>query len=528
MAITTTKTSKNHLFHKGLYPVIGLSSAAMLLLSPQASAVEWEFTPTLQLKETYTDNVALSNTNEESDFITQVNPGISIVGLGPHLRFNTRYVMQNLFYAKESDRNATNHQLDANANAEVLPDHLFFDARASISQRSTTSFGAQSEDNTNITNNRTNVETYSLSPYLQHHFKDFADAEVRYTHDSVSTSGRGSSISTGLSDSTSDRILLRLNSGDDFQTLGWGLNYNKQRIDFDSGQQVDQSTYGGDLRYRLSRKLSLIANAGYEKHDYLSITGDSGGSYWKAGFDWTPSRRTSVEALAGKRYYGDSYSLKASHRSRRTAFNVSYSEDVTTTRDQFLLPATVDTAALLDQLWTSAIPDPILRQQVIAAFISENGLPESLADSVNFLTNRFFLQKRFQASVTVSGARNTGVLSLFDTRREAQTAQSSDSALLGVSDFSADDDIKQQGIQARWIRELGPRTSANLGISLIKTKALTTDREDKEKVLRLGVTKELLSNVRGALEFRRKDLESTQEGSEYNENAVTASVYITF
>ena len=124
MAITTTKTSKNRLLFKGLNPVIGSSSAAMLLLSLQAHAVEWEFTPTLQLKETYTDNVRLSNTNEESDFITQVNPGISIVGLGPHLRFNTRYVMQNLLYAKESDRNATNHQLNANGNAELLPDHL--------------------------------------------------------------------------------------------------------------------------------------------------------------------------------------------------------------------------------------------------------------------------------------------------------------------------------------------------------------------------------------------------------------------
>ncbi|OAJ69567.1 hypothetical protein A7976_04975 [Methylobacillus sp. MM3] len=500
----------------------------MLLLSLQAHAVEWEFTPTLQLKETYTDNVRLSNTNEESDFITQVNPGISIVGLGPHLRFNTRYVMQNLLYAKESDRNATNHQLNANGNAELLPDHLFVDAQASISQRSTSSFGPQSEDNTNITNNRTNVETYSFSPYLLHHFKDLADAELRYTRDSVSTSGSGSSISTGLQDSTSDRILLRLTSGDDFQTLGWGLNYNKQRIDFDSGQQVDQVTYGGDLRYRLSRKFSLIANGGYEKNDYLSITGDSGGSFWKAGFDWTPSRRTSVEALAGKRYYGDSYSLKASHRSRRTAFNVSYSEDVTTTRDQFLLPAAVDTAALLDQLWTSAIPDPIVRQQVVAAFISQNGLPESLADSVNFLTNRFFLQKRFQASMTVTGVRNTGVLSLFHTRREAQTAQSSDSALLGVSDFSADDNIKQQGVQAQWIRDIGPRTSANLGISLIKTKAVTTGREDEEKTLKLGVTKELLSNIRGALEFRRRDRDSTQDGSEYKENALTASVYITF
>jgi uncharacterized protein (PEP-CTERM system associated) len=528
MAITTTKTSKNKLFYRGLHPVIGSTSAVMLLLSLPASAVEWEFTPTLQLKETFTDNVRLSNTNEESDFITQVNPGISIVGLGPHLRFNTRYVMQNLFYAKEHGRNATNHQLDANGNAELLPEHLFVDAQASISQRSTSSFGPQSEDNTNITNNRTNVETYSFSPYLLHHFKDFADAELRYTHDSVSTSGSGSAVSTELQDSTSNSILMRLTSGDDFQTLGWGLYYNKQRIDFDSGQEVDQVSYGADLRYRLSRKFSLLANGGYEKNDYLSITGDSGGSFWKAGFDWTPSRRTSVEALAGKRYYGDSYSLKASHRSRRTAFNVSYSEDVTTTRDQFLLPATINTAALLDQLWTSSIPDPIVRQQIVAAFISENGLPESLADSVNFLTNRFFLQKRFQASVTVTGARNTGVLSLFHTKREAQTSQSSDSALLGVSDFSADDNIKQRGIQAQWIREVGPRTRANLGVSLIETEAVTTGREDEEKTLRLGLTKELLSNVRGALELRRRDRESTQDGSEYNENAVTASVFITF
>lgn len=500
----------------------------MLLLSLPASAVEWEFTPTVQLKETYTDNVRLSETNEESEFITQVNPGISITGLGPHLRLNARYVMQNLFYAKEHDRNATNHQLDANANAELLPHHLFIDARAGISQRNTSSFGRQSEDNTNITGNRTNVETYSLSPYLLHHFKDFADAEVRYTHDSVSTSASGSAVSTELSDSTSNRILLRLTSGDDFQTLGWGLHYNKQRIDFDSGQEVDQVTYGGNLRYRLSRKLSLLANGGYEKNDYLSITGDSGGAYWKAGFDWTPSRRTSVEALAGKRYYGDSYSLKANHRSRRTAFSMSYNEEVTTTRDQFLLPATVDTAALLDQLWTSSIPDPILRQQVIAAFISENGLPDSLADPVNFLTNRFFLQKRFQASVTVTGARNTGVLSLFDVRREAQTAQTADSALLGTSDFSADNDIRQQGIQAHWIREVGPRTNANLRVGLVKTKALTTDREDKEKTLRLGITKELLSNVRGSLEYRHKDLDSTQSEAEYKENAVTASVHITF
>lgn len=501
----------------------------MLLASLQAGAVDWEIVPTLELKETFSDNVRLSNTDEESDFITQVNPGISLNGLGPRLKFNSRYVMQNLFYAKEHGRNATNHQLNANGNAELLSDHLFVDAKASISQRSISSFGPQSEDNTNITNNRTNIETYSFSPYLLHHFRNIADAELRYTHDSVSTSGSGSAVATGFSDSKSDSIRLLLTSGDDFRILGWGLNYNKQHIDFNSGQTVDQVTYGGDLSYRLTPQFKLIANGGYERNDYLSITGDSAGSFWKGGFAWTPSRRTNIEAQAGRRYFGDSYSFKASHRSRRTAWNVSYSEDVTTTRSQFLIPATIDTAGFLDQLWTSIFPDPIVRQQVIAAFISANGLPESLADSVNFLTNRFFLQKRFQASVSVTGARNTAVLSLFDIRREAQTAQSADSVLLGPSDLSLNDDTKQQGIHALWTRKLAPHTDANLSLALTKTRSLTTGREDDEKTLRLGVTKELRSNIKGGIELRHKDLESNQSnGTEYNENAVTASLQVSF
>lgn len=501
----------------------------MLLLSLQAGAVDWTIVPTLELKETFSDNVRLSDANEESDFITQVNPGIAVTGLGPRLRFNTRYVMQNLFYAKEHGRNATNHQLNANGNVELLSDLLFLDAKAAIRQKNISSFGPQSADNTNITNNRTNVETYSFSPYLLHHFRDIADAELRYTHDAVSTSGSGSAVATGFSNSQSDRILMKLTSGDDFKILGWGLNYSKQRIDFDSGQTVNQVSYGGNVFYRLTPQFKLLANGGYESNDYLSITGDSAGSFWKAGFAWTPSVRTNIEAQAGRRYFGDSYSFKANHRSRRTAWNVSYSEGVTTTRSQFLIPATIDTAAFFDQLWTSVIPDPIVRQQVIEAFISQNGLPDSLADSVNFLTNRFFLQKRFQASVSITGARNTAVLSLFDLRREAQTAQSADSALLGPSDLSLNNDTKQQGIHALWTRKLSPRTNANLSLVLTKTHSLTTGREDEEKTLRLGITKELRSNVKGGVELRRKDRDSNQDnGNEYTENAITASLRVSF
>ena len=520
---------KNKFYHKGLFPVVGSSAAAMLLLSSNSGAADWRFTPTLELKETYTDNVRLTRDNEQSDFVTQVNPGIIVNGIGPHLKVNAHYVMQNIFLLEENSENATNHRLHANGNVELLNDLFFVDGKASITQQSISSFGRQAEDNTNISNNRTNVKTYSVSPYLLNHFQDFASSELRYTHDSVSTTGSGSTVSSGLSDSQADKILAKLTSGNDFRKLGWGLNYHKQRIDFDSGQTVTQESYGGDLRYLITPHLNLIATGGYEKNDYLSITGNSAGSYWTAGFAWRPSLRTSIEASAGKRYFGDTYSVKADHRSRRTAWNLSYTEGITTTRSEFQLPATIDTAGLLDRLLTSSIPDPVVRQQVVENFIRENGLPDSLADSVNYLTNRFFLQKRLQASVSFVGVRNTVVLSLFDVKREAQTSQTADSAILGTSNLSLFDNTKQEGVHALWNRRLSPLTSANFNASYTRTRSLTTDREDENKTIRIGLTRRLQPKVDGTLELRRKQLDSNQSSSdEYTENAITASINIRF
>lgn len=532
MVTATTKVPKNNFYHRGIFPVVGSSAAAMLLLSFHSGATDWKITPTLDLNETYTDNVRLTQDNEKSDFVTQINPGISLIGTGPHLKVDARYVMQNIFYAKENSENAINHQLHALANAELLDDLFFVDANASISQQNISSFGQQTTDNTNITNNRTNVKTYSISPYLLNHFQNFASSELRYTHDSVSTNGTGSAVSSGLSNSQSDKILMSLKSGTDFRMLGWGLNYNKQRIDFNSSQTVDLETYGGDLRYLITPHLSLTATGGEEKNSYPSLTGkSSGGPFWTAGFAWNPSQRTSIAANAGKRFFGNTYSLKADHRSRRTFWNVSYDEGITTTRDQFLLPATIDTAGFLAKSpqFIAAFPTEAERLAAAETFISANGLPTSLADSVNLLTNRFFLQKSLRASVSITGVRSTIVLSLFDIKREAQTSQTADSALLGTSDLSLLDNTKQVGVSALWNRRISPRTSANISAAYTRTSSPASGRQDEFKTLRIGLTRQLQPKVNGTIELRHNELDSNQSSSfAYKENAITASVNIRF
>ncbi|MEN6587992.1 MAG: TIGR03016 family PEP-CTERM system-associated outer membrane protein [Sulfuricella sp.] len=514
--------------HRALFPAACSAAAAMLLLPAHSIAAEWTITPSLDLKETYSDNITLaSRGHEQNDLVTQITPGISLTGTGPRLKVKARYAMQNLFYLEDSRRNAINHMLSANANTELIEDLFFMDGQAAISQQNTTLSGQQATDNTNVTGNRTEVRTYSLSPYLRHRFSTVASSELRYTHSAISTD------LGALSNSQTDRVNLALNSGSSFKTLGWGLNYSKQKITYDNTsnilvQNLNNETFSGNLRYMLTPRFGLTATGGYEKNDYISIGAKPEGSFWSGGFSWAPNSLTSIDASAGKRFFGDTYSLAAKHRTRLTTWSLAYSEDVTTSQSQFLIPATIDTASFLNQLYATRYPDPVERQQVVDSIIQAAGLPLSLADSVNYLTNRLFLQKSLRASVALQGARNTVIFSLYNVSREAQSTQASDSALFGASNLALSDKTKQVGANAIWNLRIGPRTSTYLNAGYARNTYPVLGRTDNDKNLRLGLTRQFQPKLSGSVELRRVQRDSNQSGGDYRENAITASAHMIF
>jgi len=524
-----TEVSKNNVFHKFSSKIVQTAATIFLMYSAYSTAADWKISPRLNLLETYTDNVTLATKgNEKSDFITQINPGISLIGTGARLKVNVMYTMQNLFYANERNQNTTFHQLTARENAELIKNFFFLDSTASISQQNISLQGPLTTNNENIINNRTNVKTYSISPYIRHNFSNFASTQARYTHNAVSTDVGG------LSASQSDSILLSLTSGSAFRSLGWGLNYNKQKIDGlgtsigGLSRSVENEQYRGNLRYRVSSKFSLTGTSGYQKFTYASTTGKSAGSFWTAGFVWTPAERTTITANTGKAFFGTTYTLMASHRTRRSAWSLNYNQNITTTRDQFLIPATTDTASFLDQLWTSNIPDPVMRQQTVDAFIRDNGLAASVFDPINFLTTQFFLQKRLQASVALSGARNTLVLSIFHMLREPQTLGDANDVFTGTNNLALNSNTKQIGGNALWSWKVTPRTNVNIGAIYIKSNILATGQEDETKTFRVGLTKQIQPKLNGAVNFRHVERTSNQIGSEYRENAIIASLLMRF
>ncbi|HWW73314.1 MAG TPA: TIGR03016 family PEP-CTERM system-associated outer membrane protein, partial [Duganella sp.] len=421
-------------------------------------------------------------------------------------------------YAYSRDDPAANQSLSQQFNgklhAEAVPGLLYLDAAGAYRQQAVSAFGPPVADNTYLTENSAKVKTYSLSPYVTRRFGSLVSADLRYTHDVVSAD------SAGFNHSKADSVQASL-GGEVGARIGWGMQYYRQRLEDGVGPTTISGNLGLNGSYQVATPLRLTASIGRDQYRYESQAGDSPtGKSWSAGFGWTPSSRTSVSASVGKRYFGDSYHLDAVHRTRATAWSVRYATDVTTSRDQFLLPASVSTFDLLDRMYAGAIPDPARRRQAVDAFIRANGLPRTLTDSVNYLSNRYILQKQFSASMAWTLAHSVLVLSVTDERRNALSSLQSDSTLLGSRYGSLNDNSHQRGGSATFNYRLSPRSSLNLSANFIKADSLVQAATSINRAYRLALSRQLGRQLNADLELRRQTGSVAGAGGGYRENAI--------
>jgi uncharacterized protein (PEP-CTERM system associated) len=435
-----------------------------------------------------------------------------------------------LIYAQNSNFTRVRHQLNAVGTAELAKDLFFVDGTALISQQNVSLLGPQAIDNVNVTGNRANVSAYSISPYLRHRFQDFATTEVRYTRNWVNSSANT------LFNSNGDSILASLNSGSAFSTLGWGVNYSNQMIHFSNGRNIELERSTGNLRYKVTRQFALTATGGYERNSFISIRGSPSAPLWTVGFIWQPTERTNITASGGRRFFGNTYSALASHRTRLTAWDISYSQDITTFNQQAGLgmglgfPGAFGGA--LNNLLAAQNPNlsPDAVQQASSAFLGL-GLNGSFFSPTNFLTNRLFLQKRLQASVAMNGTKNTVMLRLFDMTRQAWSPDSADAGLIGAQESVLLNHTKQRGVNALWSHRLTQLTSANANFGYTRFSFVGAGREDDYWLITLGLSRrfpEIQPTLNGTLQVRHQERNSNQPGPGYQENAAIAYVNMSF
>jgi uncharacterized protein (PEP-CTERM system associated) len=521
------RAPENKRYQRALFLARYSAAATTLLLSSYSDAGEWTVVRRMNLIETYSDNIRLGGGSGAGDFVTQINPGITVNGVGSRFRTEVNYTTNSLIYARNDSFNRIFHQLNAVGTGELVKDLFFVDANASIRQQNVSLLGPQAIDNINVTGNRANVSIYSISPYLRHRFQDFATTEVRYAHNWVT-----SSAST-LFNSTGDSIFAGLNSGSAFTTLGWGINYSNQMIHFSNGGNVELERSVGNLRYTVTRQFALTATGGYERNSFISIRGSPSAPLWTVGFVWEPTERTSVAVNGGQRFFGNTYTAAATHRTRLTVWDFSYTQNITTFNQQagLGLGAGFPTSfgASLNQLVAAQNPSlsPDAVQQATTGLLGL-GLSGSFFGPTNFLTNKLFLQKLLQASVAMNGARNTVMLRVFNMSRQAFSSDSADAGVISAADAALLFHTRQSGANALWSYRLSQLTSANANFGYTRFRFVGTGRVDDYWLITLGLSRQILPNLNGNLLVRHQERTSNQPGPDYQENAVIASLNMNF
>jgi len=487
-------------------------------------AAQWTVVPVLSASETFTDNVRLAPAgSERSDWVTQVTPGVTVTAAGSRLRFDAAYSAQFLSRFNEETKDVF-HQLNAKGNAELVQQLLFVDTSAAVFQSNVSLLGPQADSNINNTGNRTNVRTFLISPYLHHAFGNYAQGEARLTYSTVNTDSTGS-----LSNSQATGVNLSLGSGPSFKLYTWNLAYSKQNIDYNSGTttqnpNIDTETVSAFGRRLLTPYVAVLSTVGYEDNNYITDGPAPKGLFWSTGFEWTPTPRTRLLITTGRRYFGPNRALDFSHRTRLTVWSVNYSEDITTTRSQFFVPSSVSTAGFLDTLFLSSIPDPAARQTAVQNFITQNGLPPSLNNPLNFFTNIPFLTKGWRASFGILGTQNSVMANVF-----TQTRFLTSGIQPGVvTDLSLTSSSKQTGASLLWTTRISSQTSSNVSAGYTRSESPEVSREDRYKFIRLSLTHQFQPRLNGSLNYRWLQDSSNQTTAAYTENAVTATVNMSF
>jgi uncharacterized protein (PEP-CTERM system associated) len=492
-----------------------------------ACAAEWNSTASLQLGTTVTDNVFLARGgNEKSDVILRTSPAFGVNREGARLRFNARYAPVFLGYVNGNASDALINTLNASGTVEAVENFAFIDARAQISQSFLSPLGAQPTDvgagfgNPNV--NRAEVRTVGVSPYIRGLLPGGGNYQIRddFTYTTI---GRGS-----FADTVINRISASATDGPGSMVVMSG-DYAYSDVNI-GGNGVSTSQIG---RIRATiipdPEITLSTNAGYEQVEFGPRV--FSGAVYGVGAEWRPTPRTTANLSVDQRYFGTSYNLSGTHRTRMAAFTLRAfrSEQIFQQRSTQFEGA--DTRTLLDSSLSGSIPNAADRAREVDRLMQTTGLPSSVLVANSFLTSRVTRVESLEPSVVVNGIFNTVLLSMF----VRETTPISNSLSSGLPDpFLAAGRIRQTGGSASLSHRLSENMSFLVGADLVKsrtggagTNGVSVSNETRQTTIRTTLTRTLSPATSASVGIRVLNINSNLIG-DLRERAVLLTLTHTF
>ncbi len=272
-----------------------------------------QVTPFVEGTVSYSDNVNLAPDGfEEDDTIFTATAGVDVAVQSQRLSGQVAYAVSYDHYLNDTNDDGIRHNLDTGWTAAIIPNLLFLDVGAGVSEVFVNSNDRFSGNQLANSDDRSRAYYGLVSPSIRKNIGGWANAELRYT-------GRGEAFEaddtdggfahTGRASLTSDPRK--------FRRFGWAAVTEYERFDRESSDEdLDRWTSYVSVDVPVSRTLALTANAGYDDFSN-NVNDDFAGAYGNVGVRYQPTPRLSSQAFVGYRYDGVDYGASVSYAAQR-------------------------------------------------------------------------------------------------------------------------------------------------------------------------------------------------------------------
>jgi len=476
-----------------------LASGLGAVLGVGATRADVEFTPSIGVAITWTDNIDLESESADRDSATlaDVSPGFTLTQRSERINTNIDYTLRGIFYADDSDRNTYWHDGTAGLDVELIADWFSIAAAGGYTQVLIDPKQVTINDRIFDEENVSDTVTGSVMPQLLHRFS-WGTVQASYYYgfvDYLDTAADGGPLDDNENDGGNFSISSPRRS-----TITWALRYQQWQTDYDVSQDIDYRSADGELGYRVTANLELFGSIGKEsdlESEVVTPNEEPAGldeKFWRAGFRWRPSARDSLELSYGHRFFGNTFDGAWRREGRLLVFDVSYSEQPTTEGQSLVRPSGVEEGAGPQQQPPQPQPEP----------------PE-FTDLDFGITTDVYIDKVGEARVTLNGRRTMLTLGFITNEREYLTATEFNESSDGI-DFGA-------------MRQISARDQLEFAVTYTRTD-FRLDTEFEEYSGTLGWRRQLAQSVDLAVDLNHE--KRAESGLGYTVSWFTVGVLKTF
>ena len=192
-----------------------------------------------------------------------------------------------------------------------------------------------------------------------------------------------------------------------------------------------------------------------------------------------------------------------------------------------LLATTAPVSTAYDLLFlqlASSIPDPVARAQVVSAMLQSAGIPANSLIYGNVVTAQPYIQRRQQASLSLTGANNTVT---FTAQRSSNTRLST--GVSALDDFALTQNIRQSGFSGSWAHKLSPISNLTLNALTSHSRGDATGQDSRLRSISLLYTTKLGVRTTASIGLRQNNYDNAGVGTQdYTEHAITGTLSASF